>query len=316
MNIDGASTELLKNLILAGVGYVSLIDNKKIDKQDLKDNFFLTQSDIDKSRAQVCLNNLLQLNPHDVKGNFYNQSPEEYFDDSKLEVSTFDIIIVTNKQDSFNHKIISFAEQNNQRVVIVRNFGLINYMRLYENYHGSFQLRLTDRPVTDLRIACPFTELKSFSMSVDLDSLDEMRHKHVPYVIILIQALEKYKNTLGSTQRSNPSNSSEKKEFLEIIKSMRKFKDEENLDEALKYYYYANKDKCNLITLEINEIFELLNENSLESLIKKSNVIMSNFFILCKALQSFNLKYNTLPVVGNLEDMTSDTETYILLKKM
>ena len=84
----------------------------------------------------------------------------------------------------------------------------------------------------------------------------------------------------------------------------------------MKYYYYANKDKCNLITPEINEIFELLNENSLESLIKKSNVIMSNFFILCKALQSFNLKYNTLPVVGNLEDMTSDTETYILMKKM
>jgi molybdopterin/thiamine biosynthesis adenylyltransferase len=56
VNIDGTATELLKNLILAGVGYVSLIDIKKIDKGDLKDNFFLRQSDIDKNRAEICLN--------------------------------------------------------------------------------------------------------------------------------------------------------------------------------------------------------------------------------------------------------------------
>jgi NEDD8-activating enzyme E1 regulatory subunit len=312
MNIDGAATELLKNLILAGVGFVSLIDEKKIDQQDLKENFFLSQTDLNKNRAEICLNNLLQLNPNDVKGNFYIQSPEDYLNDSKLEISTFDILIVTNKQDAFNHKIISLAEKNNQRVIIVRNFGLINYIRLYENYHGSFQLRLTDRPVTDLRIASAFSELKSFSMGINLDCLDEMKHRHVPYVVLLIQALEKYKQS----GRGNPSSSGEKKEFLEIINSMRKFKDEENFDEAVKYYYYANKDKCNLITSEIEEIFELLNENCLESLIKKSNVIMSNFFVLCKALQNFYLKYNSLPVVGNLEDMTSDTETYIILKKM
>lgn len=43
---------------------------------------------------------------------------------------------------------------------------------------------------------------------------------------------------------------------------------------------------------------------------------MSNFFIIHKALQLFYFKYKTLPVVGNLLDMTSDTSTYIKLKKI
>ncbi len=114
----------------------------------------------------------------------------------------------------------------------------------------------------------------------------------------------------------NPSNSTEKNELKSIINSMRKFKDEENFNEAMNFYYFANKDKCNLITPELAEIFEILDENSLESLLKKTNRIMSNFFVICKALQNFYRKYNTLPVVGSLPDMTSDTESYIALKKM
>lgn len=94
------------------------------------------------------------------------------------------------------------------------------------------------------------------------------------------------------------------------------FADEENFAEALNFYYYANKDKNNLITPELEEIFKLLEENTLEDLIRKSNNIMSNFFVICKALLKFYQKFNTLPVVGNIPDMTSDTENYILLKKI
>ena len=210
-------------------------------------------------------------------------------------------------------KVQNEVEKNNQRLVIVKNFGLINYTRLYENYHGSFSLRLPDNPITDLRIANPWNELKEFCMSFDFDKMEEIKHKHIPYVIILIQALEKYK--LDNSGKL-PSNTIEKNKFKEIIKSFKKIQDEENFNEALNYYYFANSDRMNLVTEELNQIFAILKENSLESLLNRSNVMMSIFFIVCKALLNFYNKFGTLPVVGNISDMTSDTENYITLKKM
>lgn len=183
---------------------------------------------------------------------------------------------------------------------------------MYENYHGSFQLRLPDNPVIDLRITNPWPELEEFCLSFDLNSLEEIKHKHIPYIIILIQSLKKFKQIYSKL----PSNSQEKKQFKEIIKSFKKYEDEENFNEALNLYYHGNQEKSNLITEELEEIFKILKENFLESLLKKSNIIMSIFFIVCKALMIFNQNYGTLPVVGNLPDMTSDTETYINLKKM
>ena len=210
------------------------------------------------------------------------------------------------------YKINNEVEKNNQKLVVVRNYGLINYLRLYENYHGSFQLRLPDNPVTDLRIPNAWKELEEFCLNFDLDSMDEMSHKHVPYVIILIQALNKFKSINGKL----PSSSLDKKQYKEIIKSLKKYEDEENFNEALNFYYHGCQDKANLINDELAEIFKILKENYLETLLSKCNVMMSIFFIVCKALLVFYERFQTLPVVGILADMTSDTETYIKLKKM
>lgn len=97
-NSDGASTEILKNLILAGAGYVALVDNKLIDEQDIAENFFVDSTDLNQCRSEICLKNLLKLNP-DVKGIYYNISPDEFFENMSFQLQTFDIIISTNKQD-------------------------------------------------------------------------------------------------------------------------------------------------------------------------------------------------------------------------
>ena len=68
--------------------------------------------------------------------------------------------------------LIRMAEKNNQRVIILRNYGLIGYIRMYENYHANMNLRLFDNPVNDLRIVNPWNELKEYCLKFDLDSLD------------------------------------------------------------------------------------------------------------------------------------------------
>lgn len=78
---DGATTELLKNLVLAGVGYIALVDNKVIDQEDLSENFFVNKDDLGKNRAEICLNNLLELNP-DSKGIIYKNNSWEFLKQS------------------------------------------------------------------------------------------------------------------------------------------------------------------------------------------------------------------------------------------
>ena len=82
------------------------------------------------------------------------------------------------------------------------------------------QLRLPETPVIDVRVAAPWDELKNFCLSINLSELEEIKHKHMPYIILLIQALEKY--------GKNPSNTDEKNEFKALLKSMNIFQDEQN----------------------------------------------------------------------------------------
>ena len=151
LNSDSCSCEILKNLILSGVGEVTIVDDAKITQEDLKNNFFVDADDVNKSRGEIVLKNLLELNP-DVKGNFINKSAKEYMDDEKNDFKSFTVLIATNLLSNENDKLYSIAKKNNLRLVIVKNNGLINYIRLYENYHGNMSLRLLDNPVSDYRL--------------------------------------------------------------------------------------------------------------------------------------------------------------------
>ncbi len=95
INIDSSATEILKNLILAGIGYVGLVDDQHITEQDIKENFFVNKSDLKKLRGQVCLDNLLELNP-DTQGIFYNLSPQEFTKNCLLQLATYDLVILCN----------------------------------------------------------------------------------------------------------------------------------------------------------------------------------------------------------------------------
>lgn len=54
-------------------------------------------------------------------------------------------------------------------------------------------LRLLDNPVTDLRIVNPWKELADYCRSFNFEEMENIRHAHIPYLIILLQALDKYK---------------------------------------------------------------------------------------------------------------------------
>ncbi len=50
-----SGTETLKNLILPGVGFFTVVDDSKVESRDLGNNFFVTENDIGRSKSEVNL---------------------------------------------------------------------------------------------------------------------------------------------------------------------------------------------------------------------------------------------------------------------
>ena len=318
LNSDSCTCEILKNLILSGVGEVTIVDDAKITQEDLKNNFFVDADDINKLRGEIVLKNLLELNP-DVKGNFINKSAKEYMDDEKNDFKSFTVLIATNLLSDENDKLYSIAKKNNLRLVIVKNNGLINYIRLYENYHGNMSLRLLDNPVSDYRLSCPWKELKDFANSFDLEKMDIIDHKNVPYFVILLKALDKYRNNKNDPE-ANPNNKEEKEEFKNIVKSFMLSTgtegENENIEEALSKLYFCNKYNNKLTTYKMEQIFEVIEKISQKEIFSKSNNYMKLFFIYFITLKQFFNKYKTYPLCGPIPDMISNTKNFIGLKQI
>jgi len=90
LNINAATTETLKNLVLPGktffkiffiifltvlyegIGSYTIVDHRNVDNSDLGCNFFVTIDSIGKSKAQICCELLQELNS-DVRGNHLNE---------------------------------------------------------------------------------------------------------------------------------------------------------------------------------------------------------------------------------------------------
>jgi molybdopterin/thiamine biosynthesis adenylyltransferase len=60
--LDGLGVEIAKNITLSGVKRLTLHDKHCTSYEDLSSQFFLTQDDIGKNRAECCLNKLQELN--------------------------------------------------------------------------------------------------------------------------------------------------------------------------------------------------------------------------------------------------------------
>ncbi|MCQ2819438.1 MAG: ThiF family adenylyltransferase [archaeon] len=310
---DSLATEILKNLILSGIHKVTILDDAIVNENDTKLNFFVSPEDIGKERAHIVLTHLLELNS-DVRGESYNPNLNQFLTNEE-NCKQFEVIVLANQPKKTKDKFMEIAKKFNIRLISANTNGLFGLISIYENYHANMKLRLLENPVNDHRLATPWTELKEFCLGFNLKDMDEITHKHIPYYVILVQALEELRKKKNN-ENFNPKTKAEKDEFKEIIKSMQKFNDEDNFNEAMSHYYFCNADSTKLITDKLSYIFSEITDETIDIVLNKSNTIMKVFFIYCLSLKEFYEKNKTFPVVGNIPDMTADTQSYINLKRV
>lgn len=110
VNAKALANEIAKNLVLAGIGSLTVIDPEVITEQDLGAQFLISESDIGKNRAEAAVPQLRKLNPR-VKITADPSDPrlkgQDYF-------SLFDLIIATDL-DFPTIKLFNAASRLNNR---------------------------------------------------------------------------------------------------------------------------------------------------------------------------------------------------------
>lgn len=137
---------------------------------------------------------------------------------------------------------------------------------------------------------------------------------HVPFVVILVKAMNEWKI---SHSGSAPSNIAEKGEFRKIIENQMlslEPKDRENFEEALNKLYWAYKDS----SIVPDNLAVLFDHENCVNFMNIQNDEDKKFWTLVKALKEFREKNseNNLPVDRRIPDMKSTSEWYIQLKEV
>ncbi|XP_012515914.1 PREDICTED: NEDD8-activating enzyme E1 regulatory subunit [Propithecus coquereli] len=94
INATATGTEILKNLVLPGIGSFTIIDGNQVSGEDAGNNFFLHRSSIGKNRAQAAMEFLQELN-NDVSGSFVEESPENLLDNDPSFFCRFTVVVAT-----------------------------------------------------------------------------------------------------------------------------------------------------------------------------------------------------------------------------
>ena len=342
--------------VLPGVGAIHVVDSadappvpKSGAGKEVFDNFFVfddssaNEMEVEgtdassnvPTRAEVACKYLCELNP-DVSGEHTtvpSLSSADYasvLDDVVKKQSTTpspSLLIVAS--DLPPKPLLNLSREAWDRgipLIIVRSCGLIGSVRLQVEDHPVVESK-PDSTVPDLRLADPsgpFPALKALVDATDMDSMDNAEHSHVPYVIILLRALAKWRSGLSSTEDATktdmlagevrfPKSTAEKDSFRATIKSMaRNFNDELNFQEACgdAYLAYAKRE----IPWEVQELLDATTDESVTAAIQKyapSGAGSRNirFAVLLLALKRFLAQSDGdwPPLDGKIPDMTAST---------
>ncbi|KAK9499289.1 hypothetical protein O3M35_002346 [Rhynocoris fuscipes] len=310
INATALGTEILKSLVLPGIGGFTIVDGKKITEEDIGANFFLEIDSIGKPRAQVATQLLVELNP-DVKGDYVDEAIEDVLKNNPTFFNTFSVVIATALNERALLPLSNLLWSSGVPLIIARSCGFIGIVRLQVKEHTVIESH-PDTQNPDLRLDKPFPALSKYVDSINLDEMELKDHAHVPYVVPLLKSVEEFKSLHNGEL---PKNYKEKDELRSLIRKKIKTNEdgcpehEENFEEAIKAVNFAVTPST-----VPKDVLKILNDDCSMNLTSKSKP----FWILAKAVKDFveNEGNGSLPLRGTLPDMTADTASYIALQQI
>lgn len=303
LNCGPTGSETLKNLVLGGIGSITVIDGSKVELGDLGNNFMVDESSIGQSKAKCVCASLQELNDA-VKAKFIEEYPEALIETNPSFFSQFTLVIATQLVEDSMIKLDRICREANVMLIFARSYGLTGFVRISLKEHAVIESK-PDHFLDDLRLNNPWPELRGFAETIDLNVSDPVVHKHTPYVVILVKMAEQWTK---SHDGKLPSTREEKKEFKDLLKSKMIAMDEDNYKEAIEASFKVFAPRG--ISSNLQQIID----DSRADVDSSS----SNFWVMVASLKEFiaNEGGGEAPLEGSIPDMTSSTEHYVNLQKI
>ena len=155
INANATGTEILKNLVLTGIGSFTIIDGSKVSTED-DNNFFCDPSSrLGKSRASVACQMLLELNP-DVAGDYIEESVETLIESNCSLFKNFTTVVAANVHNEKTlAKLSKITWDYNIPLILAYSIGFIGLIRVQVREHPVIEAH-PDNTLEDLRLDRPF----------------------------------------------------------------------------------------------------------------------------------------------------------------
>ncbi|KII85547.1 hypothetical protein PLICRDRAFT_145326 [Plicaturopsis crispa FD-325 SS-3] len=299
VSASATSTQVLKNLVLPGIGHFTILDDARVvDPADAGNNFFLDgPNSLGKSRAAEAVRLLGELNDG-VEGVADEGTLEEALRSRTDWLKSFTLVIAHNLQPRVLDDLagLLWKEEHGPSLIAVRSAGFL--AEFFLQFHEHTIIESHSETVPSLRIDKPLPALLEHARSLDLANMDITEHGHIPYVVILVRALDDWKKTHDNHP---PKTYPEKQEFKRGLAALKRKPDEENIEEAEAQAYRCWTETN--VPSEISDLYNLLPQTT-----------DAPFYVLLRALKAFTDKTGLLPLSASLPDMKASTEQYVHLQ--
>eukprot|EP00775_Hariotina_reticulata_P012383 gene12383-12517_t len=303
LNCSPTGSETLKNLVLGGIASFTIVDGQKVEARDLGNNFLVDEAGLGRSRAQVVTELLKEMNDS-VSGSYVEDTPEALLENDPQFLEGYDLVIATQMPEQQLLRLEELCRRQGTKLLVVRSYGLMGYMRASLSEHVVVESR-PDSQVDDLRLTCPWTALADWCYSFDLQQLDNHTFQHLPYVVLLLQALRSWQQSLGPGTLATrlPSSSQERAAFKSTLNSMKRTTAEDGIPLEVRKDKFAKRRKA--YTIQADPKAQQVDASS------------TNFWLLVAALNRFLAAEGggaRLPLEGSIPDMHATTDLYLQLQ--
>ena len=138
------------------------------------------------------------------------------------------MVIATNLIEQDALILADICDKAQKPFMNVYSKGLAGVFRIQSSEHTIVETHPENS--VDLRLGCPFPELSNYVKAIDLDSMDQTDHSHVPFVVVLLKYIQTWEQAHDG---ACPTSYDDRNELKKLLREGMRTPDEENFEEAI-----------------------------------------------------------------------------------
>ncbi|CAK0878216.1 unnamed protein product, partial [Prorocentrum cordatum] len=125
---SAVATEVLKNLVLPGIGNFTIVDSAKVEAADLGHSFFLEEGDVGKLRAEAVSASLQEMNP-DVQGSHIGTDPAQAIAQGAEFFKPFTLVVACQLPERACVQLGAVCRELKTPLMLITSLGFVGKIR-------------------------------------------------------------------------------------------------------------------------------------------------------------------------------------------